>query len=66
MILLKCLQEKIWVVCFLLNALLNIFSYIDFVPNVHFETKHNLYLNEHALNAWLIALHITCISFFFR
>ena len=27
-------------VCFLLNALLNILSYIDFVPYVHFKTKH--------------------------
>ena len=23
------------------------FSYIDFVPYIHFKTKHNLYLNEH-------------------
>ena len=24
-------------------------TYIDFVPYVRFKTKHNLYLNEHAL-----------------
>ena len=48
-------------VCFLLNALFNILSYIDFVPNVHFKTKHNIYLND-ALNAWLFVLHISCIS----
>ena len=29
-------------------------SYIDLVPYVHFKIKHNLYSNEHALNAWLI------------
>ena len=34
-------------------------TYIDFVPYVHFKTKQNLYryLNEHAINAWLIVLH---------
>ena len=30
--------------------------------NVHFKTKHNVYLNEHALTEWLIVLHISCIS----
>ena len=59
---LKCLQEKFWVVFFLLNALLTSLSYIDFVPYVHFKTKQNLYLNEHALTARLIAIHISCIS----
>ena len=28
-------------------------SYIDLVPYDHFKTKHNLYLNEYALNAGL-------------
>ena len=37
-------------------------SYIDLVPYVHFNTKYNLYTNEHALNAWLIVLHISWIS----
>ena len=32
--------------------------YIDLVPYVNFKTKHYLYLNEHALTAWLIVLHI--------
>ena len=34
-------------------------TFIDFVPYVHFKTKQNLYryLNEHAINAWLIVLH---------
>ena len=47
------------IVCFLLNAkYLTSLSYIDFVP----DQKHNLYLNKHALTAWLIVLPISCIS----
>ena len=40
---------------------------IDFVPTyVLFKTKHNyLYLNELALTAWLIVLHISYISYYF-
>ena len=58
------LLKKFWVVCLLSNALLYLtsLSYIDFVPYVYFKTKHNLYLNEHSLNAWLIVLHISWIS----
>ena len=44
--------RKVWVVCFVANALLNI-SFIDFVPYVC-----TLYLNEHSLNAWLIVLQL--------
>ena len=41
------------------------FIYIDFVPYVHFKTKHNLHLHEHPLTAWLIDLHLSCISCYF-
>ena len=40
-------------------------SYIDLTPYVHFKTKHNLYSNEHALNAWLIVLHMLDIMIYF-
>ena len=36
-------------------------SFIDFVPDVHFKTKHNLFLNE----LHDIVLHISCISSYF-
>ena len=29
---------------------------------LNLKTKHNFYSNEHALTAWLIVLHISCIS----
>ena len=64
----KRLLVKFWVVCFLSNALLNFsFTYIDFVPYVHFKTKHKFYgyVNEHALIAWLIVLDICSKSCLF-
>ena len=39
-------------------------SYIDFVPYVHFKTKHNLYLNEYALNVICMA-HLGYHAIFF-
>ena len=33
-------------------------SYIDFVTYVYFKPKHNLYVNEHSFNTWLIVLQL--------
>ena len=38
-------------------------SYIGFVPYVYFKTKHNLYLNKHALNRFTHFLDIMLIFF---
>ena len=56
------LQEKFWVACFLLNALLNILIfYLMFIFK-----QNNLYKNEHALTAWFIVFtHILYIILFF-
>ena len=40
-------------------------SYIEFVHYDHFKTKHNLFLNEHSLNACPIVLHLSWISCYF-
>ena len=46
----------------LIKRLFHIDIYIDFEPYVYFKTKQNLCLNELALNAWHIVLHISFIS----
>ena len=58
----KSLGSLYSIKCFAIHHFHILILYLNYV---HFKTKHNLYSNEHALNAWLIVLHMLDIMIYF-